>query len=169
LEILRSTRSPNPSPASLSALSPQSNSYNRICAGRDLLRHEVGTTRFRLIGVGVIHLEETSGDDLADLLDRREAQAEHAIDKLRSNFGKAAVVKGWRWTRSNDLASRTQHVVMHCRPRTPLSLTGAPDQRRTTPLSLRAAMYPGHAEPHGHDFAVFKSSEVISPAMVKSV
>jgi DNA polymerase-4 len=65
-----------------------------FAAGRDLLRHEVGTTRFRLIGVGVSHLEETRGDDLADLLDRREAQAEHAIDKLRSKFGKAAVVKG---------------------------------------------------------------------------
>ena len=65
-----------------------------FAAGRDLLRHEVGATRFRLIGIGVSHLEETSGDDLADLLNRREAQAEHAIDKLRSKFGKAAVVKG---------------------------------------------------------------------------
>jgi DNA polymerase-4 len=65
-----------------------------FAAGRDLLRHEVGSTRFRLIGIGVSHLEETSGDDLADLLNRREAQAEHAVDKLRSKFGKAAVVKG---------------------------------------------------------------------------
>ena len=42
----------------------------------------------------VSHLEDASGDDLADLLYRREAQAEHAVDKLRSKFGKGAVVKG---------------------------------------------------------------------------
>ena len=38
-----------------------------FAAGRDLLAHEVGTTRFRLIGIGVSHLEEAAGDDLADL------------------------------------------------------------------------------------------------------
>ncbi len=63
-------------------------------AGRDLLKNEVGHTRFRLIGIGVSHLEDATGDDLADLLNRREAQAEHAVDKLRAKFGKAAVVKG---------------------------------------------------------------------------
>jgi len=65
-----------------------------FAAGRDLLKHEVGATRFRLIGIGVSHLEDATGDDLADLLNRREAQAEHAVDKLRAKFGKAAVVKG---------------------------------------------------------------------------
>ncbi len=65
-----------------------------FAAGRDLLRHEVGSARFRLIGIGVSHLEETTGDDLSDLIDRRGAQAEHAVDKLRSKFGKDAVVKG---------------------------------------------------------------------------
>jgi DNA polymerase-4 len=65
-----------------------------FAAGRDLLRHEVGAARFRLIGIGVSHLEETTGDDLSDLIDRRGAQAEHAVDKLRSKFGKDAVVKG---------------------------------------------------------------------------
>ena len=63
-------------------------------AGRDLLRHEVGQARFRLIGIGVSHLQDATGDDLSDLIDRRGAQAEHAIDKLRSKFGKDAVVKG---------------------------------------------------------------------------
>ena len=62
--------------------------------GRDMLRHEVGTTRFRLIGIGVSHLEDATGDDLSDLIDRRGAQAEHAMDRLRSKFGKDAVVKG---------------------------------------------------------------------------
>ncbi len=65
-----------------------------FAAGRDLLAHEVGTTRFRLIGIGVSHLEDATGDDLADLIDRRSADAEHAIDRLRSKFGRDAVVKG---------------------------------------------------------------------------
>jgi len=65
-----------------------------FAAGRDLLAHEVGTTRYRLIGVGVSHLEEAVGSDFADLIDRRAAEAEHAVDKLRSKFGRDAVVKG---------------------------------------------------------------------------
>jgi DNA polymerase-4 len=63
-------------------------------AGRDLLRHETGRTRFRLIGIGVSQLEETHGADLADLLDGRTAKAEHAVDALRAKFGRDAVVKG---------------------------------------------------------------------------
>jgi DNA polymerase-4 len=63
-------------------------------AGHDLLEREAGQTRFRLIGIGVSHLEEAEGDDLADLLDRRTAQAEHAIDRLRAKFGRGAVIRG---------------------------------------------------------------------------
>jgi DNA polymerase-4 len=63
-------------------------------AGRELLRREMGSTRFRLIGIGVSNLEDADGDDLADLIDRRAAEAEHAVDRLRAKFGKAAVVKG---------------------------------------------------------------------------
>jgi DNA polymerase IV len=63
-------------------------------AGRELLKREVGATRFRLIGIGVSNLEDATGDDLADLIDRRSAQAEHAVDKLREKFGRDAVVKG---------------------------------------------------------------------------
>ncbi len=65
-----------------------------FAAGRDLLGHEVGGTRFRLIGIGVTNLEDATGDDLSDLIDRRAAGAEIAIDKLRAKFGKDAVVKG---------------------------------------------------------------------------
>lgn len=65
-----------------------------FAAGRDLLTHEVGATRFRLIGIGVSNLEDAIGDDLADLIDRRAAEAEHAVDRLRSKFGRDAVVKG---------------------------------------------------------------------------
>ena len=63
-------------------------------AGRDLLRLETGATRFRLIGIGVSHLDDSDGDDLADLIGRRAAQAEHAVDALREKFGRDAVVKG---------------------------------------------------------------------------
>jgi DNA polymerase-4 len=63
-------------------------------AGRELLKREVGATRFRLIGIGVSNLEDATGDDLADLIDRRSAQAEHAVDRLREKFGRDAVVTG---------------------------------------------------------------------------
>jgi DNA polymerase IV len=62
--------------------------------GQELLRREIGATRFRLIGIGVSNLEDTDGGDVADLLDRRAAIAEHAVDKLREKFGRSAVVKG---------------------------------------------------------------------------
>jgi len=42
----------------------------------------------------VSNLEDAIGDDLADLIDRRAAEAEHAVDRLRSKFGRNAVVKG---------------------------------------------------------------------------
>ena len=48
----------------------------------------------RLIGIGVSNLEDATGDDFADLIDRRAAEAEHAVDRLREKFGKDAVVKG---------------------------------------------------------------------------
>jgi len=65
-----------------------------FAAGRDLLGHEVGATRYRLIGIGVSHLEDATGDDLSDLIDRRAAEAEHAVDRLRAKFGRDAVMKG---------------------------------------------------------------------------
>jgi DNA polymerase-4 len=65
-----------------------------FAAGRDLLAHEVGATRYRLIGIGVSNLEDVEGDEFADLLDRRAAEAEHAVDRLRSKFGRDAVIKG---------------------------------------------------------------------------
>ena len=65
-----------------------------FAAGKDLLKNEVGGTRYRLIGIGVSHLEDAVGQDLSDLIDRRAAGAELAIDKLREKFGKDAVVKG---------------------------------------------------------------------------
>jgi len=65
-----------------------------FAAGRDLLKNEVGATRYRLIGIGVSALDEGGGDDLADMIDLRTAKAEHAVDALRTKFGRDAVVKG---------------------------------------------------------------------------
>lgn len=62
--------------------------------GRDMLAAEVGRTRYRLIGIGVSQLSESSSDEVGDFLDRRSADAERAIDRLRDKFGKSAVVKG---------------------------------------------------------------------------
>jgi DNA polymerase-4 len=65
-----------------------------FAAGRDLLEPEANGTKYRLLGIGVSNLSETEGDDMADMLGRRSAEAEHAIDRLRKKFGKDAVVKG---------------------------------------------------------------------------
>ena len=54
----------------------------------------MGTTRYRLIGIGVSNLDDVEGDEFADLIDRRAAEAEHAVDRLRSKFGRDVVVKG---------------------------------------------------------------------------
>jgi DNA polymerase-4 len=63
-------------------------------SGRELLARETDGTMFRLIGIGVSALSDADGADFADLIDRRAAEAEHAIDRLREKFGDDAVVKG---------------------------------------------------------------------------
>jgi DNA polymerase-4 len=63
-------------------------------AGRELLAREIDGTQFRLLGIGVSALTPADGADRGDLLDRRTAEAEEAIDRLRKKFGDAAVVKG---------------------------------------------------------------------------
>jgi DNA polymerase IV len=68
-----------------------------FAAGRDLLAREIDGTPYRLIGIGASNLAEAEKADAADLIDQRAtrtAQAEHAVDKVREKFGKAAVVKG---------------------------------------------------------------------------
>ncbi|WP_322517412.1 DNA polymerase IV [Rhodopseudomonas palustris] len=61
---------------------------------RDMLTKEIDGTAFRLIGTGVSALApgSTAGD--TDMIDRRSAHAERAIDDLRKKFGNAAVIKG---------------------------------------------------------------------------
>ena len=58
------------------------------------LAREIDGTQFRLIGIGVSGLAPATGGDLADLIDRRAAQAELAVDRLRERFGDEVVVKG---------------------------------------------------------------------------
>ncbi len=68
-----------------------------FAAGRELLTRETGGTKFRLIGIGVSALAEAADADPADLIDergRRAAAAEHAVDRLREKFGRAAVIRG---------------------------------------------------------------------------
>ncbi len=65
-----------------------------FAAGRDLLARETDGTMFRLIGIGMSGLHDADGADFADLIDRRTAEAEQAIDRLRERFGDDAVVKG---------------------------------------------------------------------------
>ena len=74
-------------------------------AGRDLLAHETGTTRFRLIGIGASALTAAEHADPADLVDQRgqrSAAAEHAVDRLREKFGRAAVVRGISWEQDDN-------------------------------------------------------------------
>jgi DNA polymerase-4 len=69
-------------------------------AGRDLLARETGTTKFRLIGIGVSALAGAEDADPADLVDQRgqrSAAAEHAVDRLREKFGRGAVIRGIAW------------------------------------------------------------------------
>ena len=61
---------------------------------RELLAREIDGTAFRLIGVGVSALQAASDADDLDLLDRRSARAERAMDDLRTKFGSDAVIRG---------------------------------------------------------------------------
>src|ERR1700759_1071171 len=61
---------------------------------REMLAKEVDGTAFRLMGTGVSALRPGSAADDTDMLDRRSAHAERAMDELRQKFGSAAVIRG---------------------------------------------------------------------------
>jgi DNA polymerase IV len=68
-----------------------------FAAGRELLEREADGTRYRLLGIGISALASAADADPDDLVDRdskRSKAAEHAVDRLRAKFGRAAVVKG---------------------------------------------------------------------------
>jgi DNA polymerase-4 len=61
---------------------------------REMLAKEIDGTPFRLMGTGVSALRPGSQAHDTDMLDRRSADAERAIDGLRKKFGNAAVIRG---------------------------------------------------------------------------
>ena len=73
-----------------------------FAVGQDLLARETDGTQFRLIGIGVSGMTTADGADHADLLDRRTAEAEQAVDRLRKKFGEEAVVRGLTLDQAED-------------------------------------------------------------------
>jgi DNA polymerase-4 len=65
-----------------------------FAAARALLLRESDGTKFRLLGVGVSALADADQADPADFVDRRAAEAEHAVDRVRARFGDDAVRRG---------------------------------------------------------------------------
>jgi DNA polymerase-4 len=65
-----------------------------FATSREMLAKEIDGTAFRLMGTGVSALKPGSQADDTDMLDRRSAHAERAMDDLRRKFGNAAVIRG---------------------------------------------------------------------------
>src|SRR6201996_4541769 len=65
-----------------------------FAVSREMLSKEIDGTAFRLMGTGVSALRKGSEADDTDMLDRRAAHAERAMDGLRKRFGSAAVIRG---------------------------------------------------------------------------
>ncbi len=61
---------------------------------REMLAREIDGTAFRLMGTGVSALCKGSRASDTDMLDRRAADAERAMDDLRKKFGSDAVIRG---------------------------------------------------------------------------
>src|ERR1700761_3421963 len=61
---------------------------------REMLARETDGTAFRLMGAGVSALRPGSESSDTDMLDRRSASAERAMDALRKKFGHGAVIRG---------------------------------------------------------------------------
>jgi DNA polymerase-4 len=77
-------------------------------AGRQLLAREVDGTAFRLIGIGLSGLSEADGADPVDLVEPRLARlaaAERAMDRVRTRFGRDAVVRGKLYERRQNRAN----------------------------------------------------------------
>jgi DNA polymerase-4 len=65
--------------------------------GRQLLAREIDGTSFRLIGIGISGLSQAQGEDPVDLIEPevgRRAAAERAMDRVRTRFGRDAVIRG---------------------------------------------------------------------------
>ena len=78
--------------------------------GVQLLAREIDGTAFRLIGIGVSGIEPATGIDPVDLLEpqvARKAAAERAMDRVRTRFGRDAVIRGKLYRRSQDRSKTT--------------------------------------------------------------
>ncbi|WP_458760710.1 DNA polymerase IV [Afipia sp. TerB] len=65
-----------------------------FATAREMLVREIDGTAFRLIGAGVSALKPGSMADESDLLNRRAAHAERAMDDVRKKFGSASLIRG---------------------------------------------------------------------------
>jgi DNA polymerase-4 len=79
---------------SQSIQSPTQLAAKIFALSREMLAKEIDGTAFRLMGTGVSALKPGSAADDSDMLDRRSAHAERAMDDLRKKFGSAAVIRG---------------------------------------------------------------------------
>jgi DNA polymerase-4 len=79
---------------SQSIQSPTQLAARIFAISREMLAKEIDGTAFRLMGTGVSALKPGSTAADTDMLDRRSAHAERAIDDLRKKFGSAAVIRG---------------------------------------------------------------------------
>jgi len=61
---------------------------------REMLLKETDGTAFRLMGAGVSALRPAAQAHDGDMLDRRSAHAERAMDDLRKKFGQTAIIRG---------------------------------------------------------------------------
>lgn len=76
---------------------PTAMAHRIFAIGKTMLEAEAGGRAFRLIGIGVSHLEPLGQENDADLFDPRLArlgQAERAMDRLRARFGEEAIATG---------------------------------------------------------------------------
>jgi DNA polymerase-4 len=79
---------------SQSAAIPTQLASKIFATSREMLVKEIDGTAFRLMGTGVSALRSGLLADDTDMLDRRSAQAERAMDDLRRKFGNTAVIRG---------------------------------------------------------------------------
>jgi DNA polymerase IV len=79
--------------------------------GQHLLAREIDGTAFRLIGIGISGLSEAAGPDPTDLIEpevARKAAAERAMDRVRTRFGRDAVIRGRLYGRQKSRRDDTE-------------------------------------------------------------
>ena len=143
---------------------------------REMLAKEIDGTAFRLMGTGVSALRPGSAADDTDMLDRRSAHAERAMDDLRKKFGDAAVIRGIAY----EGPEKRQRVVAAMKASSEAALR-APRRmpwRSVAAISRRASARTwttvrhsrdAFAPPHLHGLESLMSNLSIAPATTKSL